>query len=226
MEARESEPRSDIDPVTLYGTLHARYGDLEWWPANGPFEVMLGAVLTQRTAWRNAELALSRLREGGVDDPKSLLALPRNELEVRVKPSGMYRQKAARLRAMCQLVVDVSGGSVQEFLSRPAERLRDELLSVRGIGPETADSILLYAAGRPVFVVDAYTRRVLARMHIDAGTSYEQVAAWFTSELPEDAALFNNYHAMLVEVAKDHCRTVPACGGCPLGPECPTAADE
>lgn len=210
-----------LTPAGIYEALHAHFGDLEWWPADGPFEVMVGAVLTQRTAWRNVELAMANLREAGIGDVPSLLALPRHRLEGLIRSSGTYRQKAERLQELMG-VVEFIGESLDGFLEMPTGALRNHLLAVRGIGPETADSILLYAAGRPVFVVDAYTRRVLDRLRVDAGGSYDDIALWFTEGLPEDAALFNNYHATLVELAKAFCRPEPLCGGCPLLPKCPT----
>ncbi|UCC94194.1 MAG: endonuclease III domain-containing protein [Thermoplasmata archaeon] len=212
--------------MSVYDALHARYGDLGWWPAESPFEVMVGAVLTQRTAWRNVEIALDNLRGSGVTDMASLLDTTTEELETLVRPSGTYRQKAARLKALFEHVDLVGDGSLEEYLDRPLETLREDLLSVNGIGPETADSIILYAADRPVFVVDAYTRRVLGRLDIDPGRSYDDVAGWFMDGLPRNADIYNNFHACLVELAKSHCRRDPSCRGCPLGPVCPTGRGE
>jgi endonuclease-3 related protein len=222
MTGEPGDARTGPDPARAYELLHDRFGDLEWWPAEGPFEVMMGAVLTQRTAWRNVEIALANLRRAGVVDMASLLALPERELEVLIRPSGTYRQKAARLMALFRMVDRVGGGSLEAFLELPLDGLRLALLSVKGIGPETADSIILYAAGQPAFVVDGYTRRVLERLGVDAGRSYDDVARWFTEGLPRDVELYNNYHAALVELAKAHCRVVPLCDGCPLLPICPT----
>lgn len=214
--------RKGPTPLSVYRLLHARFGELEWWPATGPFKVMVGAVLTQRTAWRNVERALVNLRDAGVEDMGTLLATPRDDLEALIRPSGTYRQKAARLLALFTMVDGLGKGSLDGFLDLPAGRLRPALLSVKGIGPETADSIVLYAAGRPVFVIDAYTRRVLDRLGVDPGPSYEDVARWFTDALPEDPTLYSNYHAALVELAKAHCRPHPRCSGCPLRSICPT----
>jgi endonuclease-3 related protein len=214
-----------VTPLSLYEALYARYGDLEWWPAEGPFEVMVGAVLTQRASWHNVEMALSNLRGAGIHDHGTLLATPMERLEALIRPTGTYRQKARRLRDLFQMVDGKGDGSLDAFLAIPPNIMRQDLLAVRGIGPETADSIILYAAQGPVFVVDAYTRRVLGRLEVDAGRSYEGVASWFTEGLPKDAALFNNYHAMMVELAKDHCRTRPICQGCPIRGHCPTGKD-
>jgi len=213
-------------PLDIYTALHAHFGDLEWWPGDGPFEVMVGAVLTQRTSWRNVEIALGNLRDAGVVDMAALLATPKADLEVLIRPSGTYRQKATRLLALFCIVDRKGGGSLVAFLDRTMDELREDLLAVKGIGPETADSIVLYAAGQPSFVVDAYTRRILDRLDIDPGRSYDDVARWFTDGLPLDADLYNNYHAVLVELAKAHCRPSPLCEGCPLFTICPTGRDE
>jgi endonuclease-3 related protein len=220
--AKRNHGAGGITPVALYEALHDHYGDLEWWPAEGPYEVMVGAVLTQRTSWRNVEIALANLRSAGILDIDSLLSTPVDTLEELIRPSGTYRQKASRLRGLFLMVDRKGNGSLEAFLDRPTEVLRQDLIDVPGIGPETADSIILYAAQRPAFVVDAYTRRVLDRLEVDAGTSYAQVASWFKDGLPVDADLYNNYHAVLVELAKDHCRARPRCKGCPLTAVCPT----
>lgn len=219
----ERVPGEDpITPLQLYGLLYERYGDLDWWPAEGPFEVMVGAVLTQRTSWHNVEMALANLREAGIVDHVTLLASPMERLESLIRPSGTYRQKARRLRDLFLMVDERGGGSLEAFLGKPLPILRQDLLAVHGIGPETADSIILYAACGPVFVVDAYTRRVLDRLGVNTNRSYGQVARWFEDGLPADAALFNNFHAMIVELAKDHCRTRPICQGCPISRDCRT----
>jgi endonuclease-3 related protein len=185
---------------------------------------MVGAVLTQRTAWTNVERALQALRAAGVDGPAALLSLPPGRLEGLVRPSGTYRQKAARLRALFGEVE--SGGGQDAFLALPPAELRRRLLAVRGIGSETADSIVLYAAGGPVFVVDAYTRRLLGRLGIGEGAEgYDRVAEWFVRGLPRDIGTYRNAHAVIVEHCKRHCRAIPICGGCPLGGECPSVVE-
>ena len=187
--------------------------------------MMVGAVLAQRTAWANVERALRSLRGAGVASPGELLALPTARLEALVRPTGTYKQKAAGLRALFGEVE--SGGGLDAFLALPPDELRRRLLPIRGIGPETADSIVLYAAGGPVFVVDAYTRRLLGRLGIGAGgEGYDRVAAWFVRGLPGDVGTYRNAHAVIVEHGKRHCRAVPRCGGCPLAGACPSAAVE
>ena len=222
MDDEFPDPPGPTTPGEIYAVLHAHYGDLEWWPAPGPFQVMVGAVLTQRTAWRNVEMAMERLEGAGIDGVDPLMALPVEELEALIRSSGTYRQKAHRLRDLFAMVQGTSGGSLETFLARPRDRMRSDLLSVNGIGPETADSIILYAAKQPVFVVDAYTRRVLGRIGIETGTSYDHVAAWFTRGIEEDVSIYNNYHAAMVELAKGYCRKEPRCDGCPLCSMCPT----
>ncbi|MGH9862453.1 MAG: endonuclease III domain-containing protein [Candidatus Acidiferrales bacterium] len=211
-------------PRTLrryYRRLHRHFGRQQWWPARTRFEVILGALLTQNTAWVNVKRALSNLRRAGVLSPKKLARVPRQRLTRYVRPSGYFRQKSRYLRGFLEHLQKHYQGSLPRLLRQPAPALRQELLSLPGIGPETANSILLYAAGHPVFVIDAYTRRVLAR-HGLAGekASYEELQDFFHQNLPRDARLFNEYHALLVAVGKEYCHRVrPDCNACPLGIE-------
>ncbi len=182
----------------------------------------MGAILTQNTAWSNVERALAGLRARGLLGLEALLALERAALEGLLRPAGTFRVKARRLRAFLEFVRDELGGRVEALERGDAQAWRRRLLQVRGIGPETADVILLYAAQRPLFVVDAYTRRICARLGLaapDAG--YEELQRLFTSRLPPDAALFNDYHAQLVRLAKAACRSQPLCSACPLVDLCP-----
>jgi endonuclease-3 related protein len=206
--------------VRLYWRLLARYGPQGWWPARTRFEVVVGAILTQNAAWVNVERALARLRAAGRLSPAGLAALPPARLGRLIRPSGTFRVKAARLGAFLRHLRRRHGGALGRLLRQPAAALRAELLGVPGIGPETADAILLYAAGRPVFVVDAYTRRILARHRVvPADAPYARVQALLTAHLPQDPGLFGEYHALLVRVAKEHCRATPRCRGCPLRPD-------
>ena len=180
-------------------------------------EMVVGAILTQNTAWSNVERALERLKARKLLNAQGLRALSERELARLIRPSGTYRVKARRLRAFLDFLWARFGGRMDRLRTAPLPELRARLLSVPGIGPETADSILLYAAGRPVFVVDAYTRRVLARHRLvrpDIG--YEPLRALFEGHLPSDPALFNEYHALLVAVGKHYCRRRPRCEVCPL----------
>ena len=176
----------------------------------------MGAILTQNAAWVNVERAIRQLRVAGALRPAALRALPARRLAALIRPSGYFRVKARRLRAFVDHLARRRGGALHRLLRQPAHALRAELLSISGIGPETADSILLYAAGRPVFVVDAYTRRIASRHRLVApDVDYAALQAVF-ADLPRDPALFNEYHALLVRVAKEYCRTRPRCAECPL----------
>jgi endonuclease-3 related protein len=180
-------------------------------------EVVVGAILTQGTAWVNVERAITRLRAARALDMGRLHAMPRGRLAGLVRPAGYFRVKAGRLRAFVRHVMRRHDGRLRAFLRGPLPALRAELLSIPGIGPETADSILLYAAGRPVFVVDTYTRRILARHRIAArDVDYARLQRLFMANLPHDPALFNEFHALFVRLAKEHCRATPRCEGCPL----------
>lgn len=201
----------------VYQRLYSAYGPQHWWPGQGPFEVIVGAVLVQNTNWKNVERAIQNLREAGLLEPRRLAKTPLAELEELIRPAGYYRIKARRLRNLLEMIVRRYGGSLERMFAAPMERLREELLQVRGIGPETADSILLYAGGFPTFVVDTYTHRVLARHGwIGFDADYYQIKEYFESQLEPDVSLFNEYHALLVRVGKQHCRRQPKCSGCPL----------
>lgn len=206
--------------LRLYGALLAAYGPQGWWPARSAFEVAVGAILTQHTAWTGVERAVAGLRAERALTAARLAALPAGRLGRLIRPAGTYRVKARRLRAFTLWLLARHGGRMGALRSGPLPALREELLAIGGIGPETADSILLYGAGRPVLVADLYTRRVLARHRlVEPGAGYEAVRAWVEAHLPRDPRLFNELHALLVAVAKAHCRTRPRCEGCPLRPD-------
>jgi endonuclease-3 related protein len=201
----------------LFERLYEAFGPQSWWPAHSAFEVMVGAILVQNTAWKNVERAIDNLRTAGALHPHALRNIPQTELEQLVKPSGYYRIKAARLRHFVDFLFSRFDGSLSRMFSTEMEQLRRELLQVHGIGPETADSILLYAGNMPVFVVDSYTRRVLARHGwIGFDAPYHQVQDYFAAQLDQDAELYNEYHALLVRVGHLHCRRLPRCESCPL----------
>ena len=197
--------------LRIYERLLESFGPQGWWPVRHGlmppgWEIMAGAVLTQNAAWTNVEKALGNLAGAGVKDRKSLLRLPEPRLAELIRPSGYYNQKARKLRTLAA------------FRGRPD---RQALLGLWGIGPETADSILLYAHNKPYFVIDAYTRRVFTRLGlIDPSWGYEQVREFFEDRLPRDPAIYREYHALIVELAKRHCRPRPACGGCPMDRFC------
>lgn len=186
---------------------------------------MVGAILTQNTAWINVEKAIDRLRREDRLTVRGVHDADPDQLAEWIRPSGYFNLKARRLRALTTLVVEVYGGSEARLLALPTDRLRAVLLSVWGVGPETADSIVLYAAGRAVFVVDAYTRRFMERHGwLHGGESYDAVADLFTRALPEDAECFNEFHALIVRLGKERCRPRPICDGCPLQPWLPTCS--
>jgi endonuclease-3 related protein len=206
----------------VYRRLFARYGPQHWWPAHTPFEVIVGAVLTQNTAWTNVERAITNLDQAGALIPATLLALAPDELAHLLQPSGYFNIKAGRLRAVCTWYVD-QGGHARLRLWH-TQRLRDTLLGLHGVGPETADDIVLYAFGRPVFIIDAYTRRLFSRLGLIAGDEpYEALRAGFERALGADAPLYNEYHALIVRHARENCRPKPHCAGCGLRSLCPTA---
>ncbi len=203
----------DDELLTIYQTLLAHYGVLHWWPARTPYEVMVGAVLTQNTAWSNVELAIANF--GDNLTPETVAGIADTDLAAIIRPAGFFNQKSAYLKAVTSWYGGY-GYDVATVRRQPLDRLRAELLAVRGVGPETADSILLYAFGLPTFVVDAYTLRLCQRYPIDAGRGYAAVKAHFEAGLPREAALFNEFHAQIVINAKEHCRVKPLCAGCPL----------
>lgn len=203
--------------LRLHVALLERFGPQRWWPGRTPYEVAAGAILTQHTAWTNAARALAALRARRRLSARGVAALGVAALARLIRPAGTYRVKARRLRAFTRWLLRWSGGRWAPLRRAPLGPLRRELLAVPGLGPETVDAILLYAAGRPVFVADAYARRVLARHRVlPPRATYEAARAVLEAHLPSDPALFNEFHALLVAVGKAHCRTVPRCAGCPL----------
>ena len=198
-------------------------GPMRWWPAQTPFEVIVGAILTQSTAWGNVERAIANLRSAGMLTPAAILRVPLPRLAALVRPSGYFRQKAKKLKAFVRFLQDEYRGSLKRMFHTPTLELREKLLSVHGIGPETADSILLYAGNHPVFVVDAYTHRILGRHGItDGKPDYEKVRAFIESSIPRRPALFNEFHALIVNTGKNWCRkSAPRCEECPLRPLLP-----
>lgn len=205
----------------MYERLLERQGHSAWWPGESSFEVCLGAILTQNTAWANVEKALAALKSEGVLSYEALRALPDDRLAALIRPSGTYRIKAARVRAFLDFLGREYAGRVEAMAAEDPSELRRKLLSVRGIGSETADAIALYAARRPLFVVDAYTRRVFVRLGVlGGGETYDDVQRVFMDRLPSDVALFQDYHAQIVRLAKDVCRPVPRCHACALDDVC------
>ncbi len=201
-------------PQRIYDIFHAHYGNLNWWPACTPYEVMVGAILTQNTAWSNVERALANFGDEP-PVPERIAALTHDALAEYIRPAGFFNQKARYLQTLTRWYARY-GYDVQRVSSQPLWRLREELLALRGVGEETADSILLYAFGLPTFVVDAYTKRLLTRIDVDVPMKYGDIKEYFESQLPRDVSLYNNYHACIVINAKTYCKAKPKCDGCPL----------
>ena len=201
----------------IYQALLDAYGPQHWWPAETEFEVMIGAVLTQSASWRNAELAINRIKAADALSPQALRALTHPDLASLVYSSGYYNAKARKLQALVVWLGETYGDDVGLMTRTETSLLRRQLLAVHGIGEETADSIILYAAKQPVFVIDAYTRRIFNRLAVfPEGDSYHAYQLLFMSSLPRDAALFNEYHALIVRHGKDVCRKKPRCRQCCL----------
>jgi len=220
MPTAASKPPFDIGEG--YRRLFERWGAQHWWPGDTQVEIVAGALLAQATSWRNAELAVRNLKLRGVleDSARSfraLLGLPVQELEEAVRPARYFRQKAARLHRLMRFLGETMGEPPWKINAEERMLWRGRLLELKGLGPETVDSILLYGFGVPVFVVDAYTRRMLQRHGmITERTSYEEIRALFERALPERSEIYNEYHALIVRLGKEHCRSSARCAGCPL----------
>jgi len=208
---------------TYFAVLRRAYGPQRWWPARSRFEVIVGAILTQNTAWTNVEKGLAALRRERLLHPGRMHRAPSARLARLIRPTGYFNQKAARLKGFVAHLHRHHGGSLARLLAHRSDALRAELLTLHGIGPETADAIVLYAARKPVFVVDSYARRVFARHALlSENEPYERLRRRVERALPPRAATLGEYHALLVNVGKVHCRKrIPRCSGCPLEPWLP-----
>ena len=205
----------------VYDLLFARYGPQHWWPADGPFEVIAGAILTQSAAWANVEKAINNLKLADALTPAALRDMAPGKLAQLLYPCGYYNAKAKKLKSFADHLKINHGDSLNHLFDQPVDILRKELLSIHGVGDETADSIILYAAGNPVFVIDTYTRRIFKRLGFNkAGSRYEDFQAWFMDILPPDMRLFNEYHALLVRHGKEVCKKTPLCRDCCIGVLC------
>jgi endonuclease-3 related protein len=201
----------------IYQLLFERFGPQHWWPGETQFEIIVGAILTQTTNWQNVEKAIANLKSADLLSPEALHSMETKELAELIRPAGYFNVKAKRLKSFIDWLFANYSGELAELESIGTERLREELLSVKGIGRETADSILLYALNREIFVVDAYTARVAVRHGlIEPEADYEQLSDLFQSNLPQEVELFNEYHALLVRVGKEFCKPKARCPGCPL----------
>jgi endonuclease-3 related protein len=201
----------------IYGALSAAFGHQHWWPAETAFETMIGAILTQNVSWTNAARAVRNLEGAGMLDPCLLAKADPGEIARLIVPSRFYNLKAERIREFARVYVAEFEGDPAVMAAVETSALRERLLAVRGLGKETVDSILLYACGKPVFVVDAYTRRIFSRYGLlAADASYDRMQRLFAENLPPDAALFNDYHAQIVFLGNTVCRKSPLCGRCPI----------
>ncbi len=209
----------------VYHRLYAHFGPQHWWPGNGAFEIIVGAILTQNTAWTNVEKAISNLKRACLLHPDSIRRVPTARLARLIRPSGYFNSKARKLKAFVHFLFTAHHSRLAHLFYMKTEPLREELLSVYGIGHETADSILLYAARNPIFVIDAYTRRIVARLGLAReDASYDELQHLFMDHLPRRVKLFNEYHALLVALGKEVCKKrAPRCTVCPLREMCPTA---
>lgn len=205
----------------VFNTLLTTYGPRHWWPGETPFEVCVGAILTQNTNWGNVEKAIANLKTADRLSIVGIATLAPDALAALIRPAGYFNVKAARLQAFTGFVQQNYHGSLDQLFAGPWEEIRHELLMVKGIGPETADSILLYAGQKPSFVVDAYTRRIFSRLgFVDEQISYDELRNYFMDRLSMDTALFNEYHALIVELGKQACRPKPQCTVCCLAASC------
>lgn len=203
--------------ANIYNTLYTAFGPQHWWPGETPFEVAVGAILTQNTNWGNVEKAVNNIKSRGALDAKSLYELSYRELALLIKPAGYFNIKARRLKEFLSFLINHYKGRLKKMEGEDVHALREKLLDVNGIGPETADSILLYALNKPVFVVDTYTKRILERHKlIPPKATYHEIQRLFHKHLSRDTELFNEYHALFVRLGKEYCKPKPLCKGCPL----------
>ncbi|RLI94352.1 MAG: endonuclease [Candidatus Altiarchaeales archaeon] len=210
-----------IDLIEIYNRLLNRFGKQNWWPAETEFEIIIGAILTQASNWRNVERAIINLRENDLLSPKAILGVDENKLKELIRPAGYYNEKAKKIKAFVRFLHENYDGNLDKFLGLDAEKLREELLSIYGIGPETADSIILYASNKPSFVIDAYTKRIMSRLGLaNEDTSYHDLKKFFELRLPKDLEIYKEFHALLVELGKTHCKVRPKCDECPLNDIC------
>jgi endonuclease-3 related protein len=203
--------------LDIYNRLYTCYGPQHWWPGETPFEIIVGAILTQNTNWTNVEKAIANLKKAGCLTPAGLHQLPPDRLAQLIRPAGYFNIKAKRLKCFLEWLFEEYDGLLEPLETLPVSTLQEKLLAIKGIGPETADSICLYAFQKPIFVVDAYTARVFGRHGmIESPSGYEQIQDLFHSGLDRNAELFNEFHALIVQVGKSHCKPKPLCSGCPL----------
>jgi endonuclease-3 related protein len=202
--------------LRIYGLLFKRFGPQHWWPGATPFEVIIGAILTQSANWANVELAIANLKKEKVLSPQALYKIKTSKLQKLIRPSGYFRDKAKKVKAFVKYLVENYNGSLNKMFKKSIPELRKELLVIHGIGPETADSIICYAALKPTFVVDAYTKRIGNRVGLFKLEKYYDIKDFFEQRLPKRYQLLNEYHALIVALGKYHCKPRPVCEECPI----------
>jgi endonuclease-3 related protein len=203
--------------LEMFDLMFDHFGPQHWWPGDGSLEMMTGAILTQNTSWSNVEKAIDNLKNRNLLSIETLFDLSEEKLAHFIKPAGYFNVKAKRLKNLIRFLIDKYEGDLDRFIEDDIHRLREGLLSVNGVGPETADSIILYAAKKPVFVIDAYTHRILSRHNlIEEQVTYDELQSLFMDNLPEETILFNEFHALIVITGKEYCRRNPKCDICPL----------
>jgi len=207
-------------PNAIYGRLRKRFGFLNWWPGETSFEIFVGAILTQQASWKNVEKAIVNIKKENCMSLHCISSISIEKLEAMIRPSGYYRQKAKRLKSIC-LAIEKEYGSLDAMLSLDADELRSRLLAFNGIGKETADSIVLYAAEKPTFVIDAYTKRIMSRVNeMPENIGYDELKRYFEKRVKNDVVLYKDMHAQFVELGKRYCRKKPLCEECPLNDIC------
>jgi endonuclease-3 related protein len=207
-------------PHAIYGRLRKHFGFLNWWPGETTFEIFVGAILTQQTSWKNVEKAIANIKKENCMNIDCIASISINKLEEMIRPAGYYRQKAKRLKNICISIKD-EYGSLEAMFRLGTTELRNKLLSYNGIGNETADSIVLYAAEKPVFVIDAYTKRIMHRLGITPeNISYNELQKYFEKRVPKNIKIYKDFHAQFVELGKNYCKKKPACNECPLNSLC------
>lgn len=206
--------------MNVYSSLLKHFGSQYWWPAETRFEIIVGAILTQNTSWKNVEKAIKNLKKEKMLNCRKIANINLRKLESLIQPSGFYKQKAERLKKFCEYLDRYYASDLNKFFDRNTDEIRKELLSLNGIGNETADSVLLYAGEKPIFVIDAYTKRMCERTGLTKAEKYEELQSFFEKNLPQNIELYKEFHALIVELGKNFCRKKPGCDGCPLKNMC------
>lgn len=212
-----------MNSFEIYKLLKNHFGEVgSWWPKDGPFEVVVGAILTQQSTWTNVEKALKNLKDSNIFTPNDIFELPLEDLKQIIKPSGFFNQKAERLRKISEYLLYTYGGELELLFAKDKNIIRKELLELKGIGNETADSIILYAAEKTEFVVDSYTKRIYSRLKIvEENIKYEDLKEYIVNEIPENLLIYQEFHGLIVLLGKNICKKKnPNCNNCPLGSKC------